>query len=120
MRLPNIVVIVLRCARASSSRSMKQKWSATSHPSAANASRARVSAFSLASSPWRAASHSCAETIGGVCVPATGATTVKPSIATATTATALTSLRTMLPMVLLPLSLTLSVWSRDITGTCRE
>src|SRR5215467_13209102 len=34
--------------------------------SAASASRARVKAFSLTSSSWRAASHSCGETIGGV------------------------------------------------------
>src|SRR6266853_6962181 len=34
--------------------------------SADNASRARVNSFSLTSSCWRAASHSCADTIGGV------------------------------------------------------
>src|SRR3954454_15746481 len=36
--------------------------------SAASASRARVCCFSLTSSVWRAASHSCGETIGGVCM----------------------------------------------------
>src|SRR6266702_8532274 len=34
--------------------------------SAASASRARVSSFSFTSSCWRAASHSCGDTIGGV------------------------------------------------------
>src|SRR5438552_3642008 len=34
--------------------------------SAASASRARVNSFSLTSSCWRAASHSCGDTIGGV------------------------------------------------------
>src|SRR6266851_5910020 len=34
--------------------------------SAASASRERVKAFSLTRSCWRAASHSCADTIGGV------------------------------------------------------
>src|SRR5437879_10369091 len=33
--------------------------------SAASASRARVNSFSFTSSCWRAASHSCGETIGG-------------------------------------------------------
>ena len=33
---------------------------------AASASRARVNSFSLTSISWRAASHSCADTIGGV------------------------------------------------------
>src|ERR1700682_4667755 len=33
---------------------------------AASASRARVNSFSLTSSCWRAASHTCGDTIGGV------------------------------------------------------
>src|SRR5918999_2081983 len=34
--------------------------------SAASASRTRVSSFSFTNSSWRAASHSCGETIGGM------------------------------------------------------
>src|SRR5206468_1486858 len=36
--------------------------------SAASASRARVSSFSFTRSCWRAASHCCGETIGGVSI----------------------------------------------------
>src|SRR5689334_20948384 len=38
--------------------------------SAARASRERVKAFSFVKSCWRAASHSCCETIGGVFIEA--------------------------------------------------
>src|SRR6266851_4031892 len=38
------------------------------HPPAVSASRERVKAFSFTRSRWRAASHSCCDTIGGVLI----------------------------------------------------